>query len=98
LFSDFLCCLKGGAIGAGLFVGTGNALSAGGPGALVRSVLICLPEESSISRLMALQLVCYLTIGVMLLMTMQALGEMAVLYPINGAFFDYCLRFIDPSW
>jgi yeast amino acid transporter len=34
----------------------------------------------------------------MLLLTMQALGEMAVLYPVNGAFFTYCLRFIDPAW
>jgi len=67
----------GGAIGAGLFVGTGSALQAGGPGAL---------------------LICYLTIGVMLLLTIQALGELAVLYPVNGAFFTYCLRFIDPSW
>jgi hypothetical protein len=34
----------------------------------------------------------------MLLMTVHALGEMAVMYPVNGAFFDYALRFIDPSW
>jgi amino acid permease len=34
----------------------------------------------------------------MLLCTVQALGELAVLYPVNGAFFAYMVRFIDPSW
>ena len=34
----------------------------------------------------------------MLLMVMQALGEMAVLYPVNGAFYTYFIRFIDPAW
>lgn len=34
----------------------------------------------------------------MLLCTVQALGEMAVLYPVNGAFFSYGVRFIDPAW
>lgn len=29
---------------------------------------------------------------------MWALGEMAVMYPVNGAYYDYTLRFIDPSW
>jgi len=67
----------GGAIGAGLFVGTGNALRGGGPGAV---------------------LLGYMITGGMLMLTMQALGELAVLYPVNGAFFTYCLRFIDPSW
>jgi yeast amino acid transporter len=28
-------------------------------------------------------------------MVMQALGEMAVLYPQNGAFTTYIIRFID---
>ncbi|KAJ5606478.1 amino-acid permease [Penicillium lagena] len=59
----------GGAIGAGLFVGTGNALQEGGPGSL---------------------LLCYLIVGAMLLLTIHALGELAVLYPENGAFFSYC--------
>lgn len=36
--------------------------------------------------------------GFMLLCTMQALGELAVLYPVNGAFFTYICRFIDESW
>ena len=34
----------------------------------------------------------------MLLCTVQALGELAVLYPVNGAFFTYAVRFIDPAW
>ncbi|CRG89953.1 Amino-acid permease inda1 [Talaromyces islandicus] len=67
----------GGAIGAGLFVGSGSALATGGPASLV---------------------ICYLIIGVMLLCTVQSLAEMAVLYPVNGAFFTYVVRFVDPSW
>ncbi|KIX92946.1 uncharacterized protein Z520_11422 [Fonsecaea multimorphosa CBS 102226] len=31
-------------------------------------------------------------------LVMQALAEMAVMYPINGAFTMYICRFIDPSW
>jgi len=34
----------------------------------------------------------------MILMMMQALGELAVMYPVNGAFYTYIVRFIDPSW
>ena len=37
-------------------------------------------------------------VGMMLLFTVQALGEMAVLYPVNGAFYMYAVRFIDPAW
>ncbi|KAI0542310.1 amino acid permease [Xylaria digitata] len=66
----------GGAIGAGLFIGSGGALYNGGPASLI---------------------IGYLIIGVMLLFTMQALGELAVLYPVNGAFYTYVVRFIDPS-
>ncbi|OAA67999.1 amino-acid permease [Niveomyces insectorum RCEF 264] len=67
----------GGAIGAGLFVGSGGALHAGGPASLI---------------------ICYLIVGVMLLFTCQALAELAVLYPVNGAFYTYVVRFIDPAW
>ncbi|KAI0024939.1 amino acid permease [Xylariomycetidae sp. FL0641] len=67
----------GGAIGAGLFIGSGNALYSGGPAALV---------------------IGYLIVGIMLLFTMQALGELAVMYPVNGAFYTYVVRFVDPSW
>jgi yeast amino acid transporter len=34
----------------------------------------------------------------MLLFTCHALGELAVMYPINGAFYTYSVRFIDPGW
>ena len=34
----------------------------------------------------------------MILMMMQALGELAVMYPVNGAFYTYIVRFVDPSW
>ncbi|KAF3940800.1 hypothetical protein ABW19_dt0201003 [Dactylella cylindrospora] len=37
-------------------------------------------------------------IGIMLLFTVHALGELAVMYPINGAFYTYSVRFIDPAW
>ena len=37
-------------------------------------------------------------VGGMLLLTVQALGELAVLFPINGAFYQYICRYIDPSW
>ncbi|KAK4078827.1 hypothetical protein Purlil1_11835 [Purpureocillium lilacinum] len=67
----------GGAIGAGLFVGSGGALHKGGPASLV---------------------IGYLIIGIMLLITNMALAEMAVLYPVNGAFYTYIVRFVDQSW
>ncbi|CAH0056207.1 unnamed protein product [Clonostachys solani] len=67
----------GGAIGAGLFVGSGGALHKGGPASLV---------------------IGYTIIGAMLLMVTYALAEMAVLYPVNGAFYTYFVRFVDPSW
>ncbi|KAI1450695.1 amino acid permease/ SLC12A domain-containing protein [Annulohypoxylon stygium] len=67
----------GGAIGAGLFIGSGSALYKGGPAALI---------------------IGYFIVGVMLLFTMQALAELAVLYPVNGAFYTYVVRFVDPSW
>ena len=37
-------------------------------------------------------------IGLMMLMMIQALGELAVMYPVNGAFYQHIVRFIDPSW
>jgi yeast amino acid transporter len=48
----------GGSIGAGLFVGSGNALYSGGPASLV---------------------IDYIIIGVMLLFTVTALGELATM-------------------
>ncbi|KAI4176512.1 MAG: hypothetical protein LQ346_007880 [Caloplaca aetnensis] len=43
-------------------------------------------------------LVAFMIVGLMLLFTVQALGELAVLYPVNGAFFTYACRFLDESW
>ncbi|KAI4215685.1 MAG: hypothetical protein LQ349_009138, partial [Xanthoria aureola] len=43
-------------------------------------------------------LVGFIIIGAMLLFTVQALGELAVLYPVNGAFYMYAVRFVDPAW
>jgi amino acid transporter len=34
----------------------------------------------------------------MMYLMMQALAELAVMYPVNGAFTMYICRFIDPSW
>lgn len=39
----------------------------------------------------------FLITGGMLLCTVQALGELAVLYPVNGAFYQYFCRFLDPA-
>jgi amino acid transporter len=43
-------------------------------------------------------LLAYTIIGVMLWCTMQALGEMAVVFPVAGSFSAFSTRFIDPSW
>ncbi|KAL8868442.1 MAG: hypothetical protein Q9174_004991 [Haloplaca sp. 1 TL-2023] len=40
----------------------------------------------------------FILTGALLLFTVQALGELAVLYPVNGAFFTYTCRFLDESW
>jgi amino acid transporter len=34
----------------------------------------------------------------MMMLMMQALAELAVMYPVNGAFYQYVVRFVDPSW
>ncbi|KAK4506335.1 hypothetical protein PRZ48_000065 [Zasmidium cellare] len=67
----------GGAIGAGLFVGTAGAFQSGGPASVLLGFII---------------------VGFMIYLMMQALAELCVMYPINGAFTMYAVRFIDPSW
>ncbi|EMF11560.1 AA_permease-domain-containing protein [Sphaerulina musiva SO2202] len=67
----------GGAIGAGLFVGSGTAFQTGGPASVLLGFII---------------------VGLMVYLMMQALAELAVMYPINGAFTMYIVRFVDPSW
>ena len=37
-------------------------------------------------------------IGIMMYCTVQALGEMAVVFPVAGSFASYSTRFIDPAW
>lgn len=66
----------GGSIGTGLFIGSGAALSAGGPASL---------------------LISYIMIGFVLFCTVQALGEMAVTFPVAGSFSAFATRFIDPA-
>jgi len=29
---------------------------------------------------------------------MMTLGELAVMYPVNGGYYEYSVRFLDPSW
>lgn len=67
----------GGAIGTGLFVGSGRVLANGGPASVI---------------------IAYGLIGCMMYCTVHALGELAVTFPVSGAFVTYNTRFIDPSW
>ena len=43
-------------------------------------------------------LLAFSLIGIMLYCTMQALGELAVVFPVAGSFATYSTRFLDPSW
>lgn len=43
-------------------------------------------------------LIAYATVGTMLYCTCQALGELAVIFPITGSFSSWATRFLDPSW
>ncbi|ABN64947.1 general amino acid permease [Scheffersomyces stipitis CBS 6054] len=43
-------------------------------------------------------LIGYILIGAMIYCTVQSLGELAVTFPVSGAFVTYNSRFIDPSW
>jgi amino acid transporter len=36
--------------------------------------------------------------GIMLVNVTQALGEMAIVYPVSGGFYTLAVRFLDPSW
>ncbi|OIW34245.1 hypothetical protein CONLIGDRAFT_626305 [Coniochaeta ligniaria NRRL 30616] len=40
----------------------------------------------------------FMIVGFMIYLVMQALAELAVMYPVNGAFNMYICRFVDPSW
>lgn len=67
----------GGSIGTGLFVGSGSALSDGGPAAV---------------------LLAWIIMGVMLIAVTQALGEMAIVFPVSGGFYTLASRMLDPSF
>ncbi|ODV63947.1 amino acid permease [Ascoidea rubescens DSM 1968] len=43
-------------------------------------------------------LIGWILVGTMMFSTVHALGELAVTFPITGAFNTYAVRFIDPSW
>lgn len=43
-------------------------------------------------------IIAYILIGTMIYCTVQSLGELAVTFPVAGAFVTYNTRFIDPSW
>ncbi|KIM23647.1 hypothetical protein M408DRAFT_252628 [Serendipita vermifera MAFF 305830] len=40
----------------------------------------------------------WIIIGFMVLMTCQAIGEMAILYPLSGGFYALAVRMLDPAW
>ena len=42
--------------------------------------------------------ICYTIVGVLMLCTMMSLGELAVMYPVNGGYYEYSVRFVDHSW
>lgn len=43
-------------------------------------------------------LIAYIIMGAMQYCTMQALGELVVMFPVAGSFSSYSTRFLDPSW
>lgn len=43
-------------------------------------------------------LLAFSIVGAMLFCTCQALGELAVIFPIAGSFSSWATRFLDPSW
>ncbi|PHH65506.1 hypothetical protein CDD81_2286 [Ophiocordyceps australis] len=43
-------------------------------------------------------LIAFGVVGAMLYCTCQALGELAVIFPIAGSFSSWATRFLDPSW
>lgn len=42
--------------------------------------------------------IAFCLVGLMLYATIHALGELAVMYPVSGAFAHYSTRFLDPAW
>jgi amino acid transporter len=56
------------------------------------------PAHTLPVRRSSIQVIGYIIIGIMVLCTTQSLGELGVMYPVNGAFFAYSYRFIDRAW
>ncbi|RKF81278.1 General amino-acid permease GAP2 [Golovinomyces cichoracearum] len=46
----------------------------------------------------ASMIISYTIMSILMFCTIQALGEMAVLYPVAGSFSAYSTRFLDPAW
>ncbi|TQS38713.1 hypothetical protein Golomagni_00775 [Golovinomyces magnicellulatus] len=46
----------------------------------------------------ASMIISYTIMSIVMFCTIQALGEMAVLYPVAGSFSAYSTRFLDPAW
>lgn len=42
--------------------------------------------------------IAFIIIGILMFCTVQALGELAVLFPVAGSFSAYSTRFLDPAW
>ncbi|GME86558.1 unnamed protein product [Ambrosiozyma monospora] len=42
--------------------------------------------------------ICYGLVGIMIFCTIQALGELAVAFPVAGSYLIYSSRFISPCW
>lgn len=43
-------------------------------------------------------LIAFVLMGMLIYCTVQALGEMAVMFPVAGSFSAFSTRFIDPAW
>ncbi|KAI1389352.1 amino acid permease/ SLC12A domain-containing protein [Hypoxylon trugodes] len=43
-------------------------------------------------------LVSFAVVGFAVWITMCALGELSVAFPVNGSFYEYSVRFISPAW
>jgi yeast amino acid transporter len=43
-------------------------------------------------------LIAFILIGFVVYCTVQALGEMAVIFPVAGSFSAFSTRFCDPAW
>lgn len=82
----------GGSIGTGLFVGSGNALTRGGPAGLLIAWLIIGELFRSYNWRNRLPS------GVMLINVTQALGEMCIVFPVSGGYYTLASRMLDQSF